>query len=226
MNSGKGGTVAAVLGVLVIIACIVAGFYFGGKTVFTKKNAESIERSMKTRGYMSGEWVYGEVEGCSTEFYEIKHKLNGIIPTGKEHFFCGYLSDGQIVVIRATKKWYEKNFDEETWLPKNGDAVKLEGYVRKIDTKFVREIQEITGTKLSYGTRPTYYVDTIAMRYGIFLMILAGFPILLVIVIFLVNKTELLRVNLDSTPGKIFMIAGIVLFFAYAGLMMHTLAMI
>lgn len=57
-------------------------------------------------------------------------------------------------------------------------------------------------------------------------MILAGFPILLVIVIFLVNKTELLQVSLDSTPGKVFMIVGIVLFFAYAGLMMHTLAML
>lgn len=224
MNSGKGGTVAAVLGVLVIIACIVAGFYFGGKTVFTKKKAVEA-MNVKKLEWVKGKWVTGDIEACSNEFYTVDHKMNGLIPTGKEHYYIVFMTTGECFVIRANNRWYEKNFDIDTFLPKNGDSVKLEGYVRRIDSKFTREIQDVV-SQVSYGYKPTYYVDTIAMRYGIFLMILAGFPILLVIVIFLVNKTELLQVSLDSTPGKVFMIVGIVLFFAYAGLMMHTLAML
>lgn len=48
----------------------------------------------------------------AAEVYEIEHRLNGIIPTGSEHFYLAAAEDGTLpLLIKASPSWYEKNFD-------------------------------------------------------------------------------------------------------------------
>ena len=43
------------------------------------------------------------------EVYEIEHRLNGLIPTGSEHFYFAAAEDGAIpLLIKASSSWYKK----------------------------------------------------------------------------------------------------------------------
>ncbi|MBO4484612.1 MAG: hypothetical protein J5738_04405 [Lachnospiraceae bacterium] len=224
MGESKGNIIATVLGLLLLLGGIAAGLYFGGKTVFTKSKAIDLTEIDKLEE-AKGQWVSGEVVACTTEFYEVKHNMNGIIPTGKEHYFATFMSDDGIYVIRASKSWYEKYFDADTFLPKSGSKVELTGYVRKIDSKFTKEIQQQIAMTTA-KEKPVYYIDTLAMRYGIFLLILAIFPVFLVILFFVLRKTGLLDAQMDSGAGKVFVVLMIVGILGYGALLLHTLAMV
>ena len=139
MGEKKGNLVATILGLILLVGAVIAGFYFGGKTVFTKSKAIDLSEIKKLEE-AKGQWVSGDIEVCFPEFYEITNSVN-FIPTGKEHYFIAAMSNGNVFVIRASKKWYEKNFDEKTWLPNEGAKVKLEGYVRKTESKYASEMQ-------------------------------------------------------------------------------------
>lgn len=48
------------------------------------------------------------------ELLEVKHTINGLIPIGKDHYYVGIDADTQdSYVIKASKKWYEKNFGSD-----------------------------------------------------------------------------------------------------------------
>lgn len=221
MGEKKGNLVATILGLILLVGAVAAGFYFGGKTVFTKSKAIDLSEIKKLEE-AKGQWVTGEVEACSVEFYEVNHKVNSI-PTGKEHYYLAVMSDDSIYVIRANKGWYEKHFDDRM-LPKDASAKKLTGYVRKIESKFTKDIQKAVSVTAA-KEKPVYYIDVLAMRYGIFLLILAVIPVLVTIVFFVLKKTGLLDMEMNSTPGKILMALLIIGILVYGGLAIHTLSM-
>lgn len=223
MGEKKGNLVATILGLILLVGAVIAGFYFGGKTVFTKSKAIDLSEIKKLEE-AKGQWVSGDIEVCFPEFYEITNSVN-FIPTGKEHYFIAAMSNGNVFVIRASKKWYEKNFDEKTWLPNEGAKVKLEGYVRKTESKYASEMQKYIKENLTLQYKPVYYIDVLAMRYGIFLLILAVVPVLVTIVFFVLKKIGLLDMEMNSTPGKILMALLIIGILVYGGLAIHTLSM-
>ncbi|MDE5583638.1 MAG: hypothetical protein K2J08_08030 [Ruminococcus sp.] len=48
----------------------------------------------------------------ATEFFEVKHSVNYILPIGKDYYYIGIDDDGNSYTIHAPKNWAEKNFDE------------------------------------------------------------------------------------------------------------------
>lgn len=62
-----------------------------------------------------------KVDGA-VEILELEHSINGLIPVGTDHFYLG-IEDGtgKACIIKASKNWYKKNFDE------NGYALSPEG---------------------------------------------------------------------------------------------------
>ncbi|MCR5685390.1 MAG: hypothetical protein K6G81_08225 [Lachnospiraceae bacterium] len=55
----------------------------------------------------------------AVEMLEIEHSIGGLIPVGKDHYFLGINDEsGDAVIIKASKSWYKKNFDEATYCAK------------------------------------------------------------------------------------------------------------
>ena len=61
------------------------------------------------------------IDGAA-EILELEHSINGLIPVGTDHFYLGVEdSTGKACIIKASKSWYKKNFDE------NGYALNTDG---------------------------------------------------------------------------------------------------
>ena len=69
----------------------------------------------------------------------LEHRISGIIPAGKEHYYLGYDStNSEYYVIRAGKHWYKNNFGAKG-APKNGDTITVKGLAKYIDEYKVRQ---------------------------------------------------------------------------------------
>jgi len=83
------------------------------------------------------------------EVYEIEHRLNGLIPTGSEHFYFAAAEDGAIpLLIKASPSWYKENFDEYG-LSKNTVTIMCE--VSKFDSDSKYKLGELNRNLLSLG---------------------------------------------------------------------------
>ena len=74
-------------------------------------------------GYLLGTGIYElvntkdrytvNIDECG-EILEVENSINGIIPTGTDHYYVGLDRDsGEAYILQATEKWYEKNFDQD-----------------------------------------------------------------------------------------------------------------
>lgn len=62
------------------------------------------------------------MQGC--EALEVKHKINGIIPKGTDHFYLAIDDEDQFLIIKAPKNWALENFDSNCYsLLENGLVV-------------------------------------------------------------------------------------------------------
>lgn len=53
------------------------------------------------------------IDGAA-EVLEIEHSINGLIPIGKDHYYVGIEEETrQAYLIKASKRWYKKNFGED-----------------------------------------------------------------------------------------------------------------
>ena len=51
-------------------------------------------------------------DGC-VEILEVEHAVNGLIPIGKDHYYIAFDGEsGDACIVKASKRWYSKNFDE------------------------------------------------------------------------------------------------------------------
>ena len=50
----------------------------------------------------------------ATEILEVEHSINGLIPTGKDHYYLGFNEEtGEAYVINGSPKWYRKHFGQD-----------------------------------------------------------------------------------------------------------------
>lgn len=83
------------------------------------------------------------------EVYEIEHRLNGLIPTGSEHFYFAASGDEFVpLLIKASPSWFEKNFDEEG-LAKNTVTVICE--VGEFDSGAGHKLNELNRQLSAFG---------------------------------------------------------------------------
>ncbi|MGN0536876.1 MAG: hypothetical protein ACI4M3_02730 [Acutalibacteraceae bacterium] len=62
---------------------------------------------------------------AASELFETEHSINGLIPVGTDYYYVGLTDDEKFVVMRASKDWLSKNFDE------NGIALSEDGLTVK-----------------------------------------------------------------------------------------------
>ena len=220
--------ISSIIAVVLLLGLCGCAVFFGARTVLRRSDAVNPKDGWKI-AEEKGSWITGKAVGATDEVYLVKHTMCYVIPTAKEHYYFAELTDASgnpyLVTIRADKSWYRKNFDENGYA-KNEDGVTVTGYVRTISGKFRTDIQrQASGWGVSQFV-PTVYVDLLAFRHGIFLIIIGAFPLLLALVIFIFSRIGSLENGFNSTPGKVFFSVFLVVFLAYLGLLVHTVAML
>ena len=85
------------------------------------------------------------------EFFDMKYSVN-YIPTATVHYYYGVSKDVDgIIVFRASKSFYKKNFLSTGYA--KGDGVTVKGKIIKLKTKESNMLKE-------QGTSSTYYLGT------------------------------------------------------------------
>ncbi len=132
---------------LIIVAVIFTGWtlysLITGITGLTRSGKSLISASSE-----SGARCEVSID-LAIEVYEIEHRLNGLIPTGSEHFYLAATDDGAVpLLIKASSSWYEKNFGEDG-LAKS--TVMLTGEVGKFDSDSRYKLNELNRKLSSLG---------------------------------------------------------------------------
>lgn len=151
------------------------------------------------------------------EFFDMKYTLN-YIPTATVHYYCGVSEDGdEIVVFRASKSFYKKNFLSTGHA--KGDGVTVKGKIIKLKAKESKMLEENEESFKPYS----YYLGTdkaLSVEYksnAIRGIVLAVFMIILGIV-------GAISIKKGLTEKKAFMIVFWILVFGAAIYILHLLS--
>lgn len=149
------------------------------------------------------------------EFFDMKYSVN-YIPTATVHYYCGVSDDVDgIVVFRASKSFYKKNFLSTGYA--KGGGVTVKGKIIKLkakESKMLKEKEEIL---------KSYYLGTdkaLSVEYksnAIRGIVLAVFMIILGIV-------GVISIKKGLTEKKAFMIVFWILVFGAAIYILHLLS--
>lgn len=136
----------------------------------------------------------------------IEHSINGLIPVGKDHYYLGVNDEtGEACYIKASKRWYNKNFDG------NGQAVvsgftltslakKADDY--EVEKELVARAEQMEG--LGFLLPPNYSLELDYKFIAICkLVLLALAGVLAVFGVKLVRNNG----NVKSGVGKIYLVA-------------------
>lgn len=78
------------------------------------------------------------------EIFEVEHSINGLIPTGTDHYYLGFDEQGSCCIINASKGWYAENFDEATGETKGTESITVTALAKDIsDYEIEDEIREM-----------------------------------------------------------------------------------
>lgn len=153
------------------------------------------------------------LEGAG-EFFDMKYSVN-YIPTATVHYYYGESDDVDgIIVFRASKSFYKKNFLSTGYA--KGDGVTVKGKIIKLKAKESKMLKE-------KGTSSTYYLGTdkaLNVEYksnAIRGIVLAVFMIILGIV-------GVISIKKGLTEKKAFMIVFWILVFGAAIYILHLLS--
>lgn len=153
------------------------------------------------------------LEGAG-EFFDMKYSVN-YIPTATVHYYYGVSDDVDgIIVFRASKSFYKKNFLSTGYA--KGDGVTVKGKIIKLKAKESKMLKE-------KGTSSTYYLGTdkaLNVEYksnAIRGIVLAVFMIILGIV-------GVISIKKGLTEKKAFMIVFWILVFGAAIYILHLLS--
>lgn len=149
------------------------------------------------------------------EFFDMKYSVN-YIPTATVHYYYGYIKgdDDKVVVFRASKSFYKKNFLSTGHA--KGDGATVKGKIIKLKAKESKMLKE-------KGTSSTYYLGTdkaLNAEYksnAIRGIVLAVFMIILGIV-------GVISIKKGLTEKKAFMIVFWILVFGAAIYILHLLS--
>ena len=209
-----------VLAIIILVASFGIAAFVGGRMVYLNKNPHIYGKSDSLSEYKS-EWVATKIVSAYTEpICEIKHTFSYVIPTGTEYYYMALTEDNVVIVIRAGKKWLEKNFDADG-NPKNGPLA-LSGYVRKLSDDPLIVVRKI---KLDVRFEKEYFLDADGFLNGILLLIFGLLPVVMGAVIGVLYKAGVLNMELHESGAKIFFIIFFVLIIGEIGLMLHVFSM-
>ncbi len=153
------------------------------------------------------------------EFFDMKYSVN-YIPTATVHYYYGYIKgddnndEKKVVVFRASKSFYKKNFLSTG--PAKGNGATVKGKIIKLKAKESKMLKE-------KGTSSTYYLGTdkaLNVEYksnAIRGIVLAVFMIILGIV-------GVISIKKGLTEKKAFMIVFWILVFGAAIYILHLLS--
>lgn len=149
------------------------------------------------------------------EFFDMKYSVN-YIPTATVHYYYGYIKgdDDKVVVFRASKSFYKKNFLSTGHA--KGDGATVKGKIIKLKAKESKMLKE-------KGTSSTYYLGTdkaLNVEYksnAIRGIVLAVFMIILGI-------AGVISIKKGLTEKKAFMIVFWILVFGAAIYILHLLS--
>lgn len=153
------------------------------------------------------------------EFFDMKYSVN-YIPTATVHYYCGHIKgddnndEKKVVVFRASKSFYKKNFLSTG--PAKGNGATVKGKIIKLKAKESKMLEE-------KGTSSTYYLGTdkaLNVEYksnAIRGIVLAVFMIILGIV-------GVISIKKGLTEKKAFMIVFWILVFGAAIYILHLLS--
>ena len=148
------------------------------------------------------------------EFFDMKYSVN-YIPTATVHYYCGIPKDVDgIIVFRASKSFYKKNFLSTGYA--KGDGVTVKGKIIKLKTKEKNMLKE-------QGTSSTYYLGTDeALNIEYKSNAIKG--IILTVLMVILGIVGIIATKKGLTEKKAFMIVYWVLICAAAIYLLHLLS--
>ena len=225
----KSEKVAAVLGIILLVAMFVGAVAYGSMLLIKKQSAKKIDASMGFDVNKDTDWVEFTAYYATPMSLTVSHNINGIIPTGKEYYYFLFSTDlTECISVRADKKWFEENFDEDSWMAKSEDGIKICGYVRSFESKSKSEQDKMISDlrKNSWASTIKYtgdiYIDLISTRLAVYLLILGFAPVIIGVVYFLLKR---LATN-GVVSEKLVAVIPLILFLVMAGFAIHVTAIV
>lgn len=210
-----------IIAIVLILALLGVAAFVGVRSVYLHKNPHAYGKSDRLSEYKS-EWVSTKIVSAYMEpICVIKHTFSYIIPTGTEYYYMALTEDNVVIIVRAGKKWLEKNFDAEG-NAKNG-ALSLNGYVRKLSGDPVVVVGKMN---LSVRFEKEYFLDADGMLNGILMAILGLLPFVMGIVCVVLYRSGALDLELNSSGAKTFFLIFFVLMLVEIGIMLHVFSMV
>lgn len=140
--------IVVIIYAVIVIMCIVSG-----ATKLVGKGSAGLHENAKKYTHISGKVFFAK------EAIEYKHRLNGIIPLGTEHY---YIVAGEnmkkFVLVRADESWYEDNFDSAGIAKK---SVYVDGCMSEFSTKMRSNVRRfnINNSLKGISINESKYVD-------------------------------------------------------------------
>ncbi len=130
--------------VLVIIGCVF--FIVLNATKISASHSHAQIKAAEKGEIARDGWVEGEAYRCYdvSEWLSLAPESRGRIGTfdflykNKLKSYYALLTDGTMVPVRATAKWYSSRFTEEG-MPKSGTTVKISGFAKSLDRRPAEE---------------------------------------------------------------------------------------
>lgn len=129
------------------------------------------------------------IDGAA-ELIEVDHSINGLIPMGTEYFYVGINEENlEAYVIKASKKWLEKNFDSEG-ISLAAGGLEITGLAKKIDYDVEREIYSFLTSveEVTYPLTASKFLDTSYMTDIIAKLVLFAVLVFLVTAFLIILK--------------------------------------
>ncbi|MDE5884529.1 MAG: hypothetical protein K2H29_05555 [Oscillospiraceae bacterium] len=129
-----------------------------------------------------------------TEFLELEHSINGLIPIGTDYYYLGIDEDYNAYTIRAGKNWKEENFSNFDPDAEEYTTVEITGLVKEIsDYDVSKEIQS-TAAELEEMEFPLGVTQCLELTYikDAWMKLLAGILLLIVSIVgYAAHKLEI-----------------------------------
>ena len=149
-------------------------------------------------------------------FFDMKYTLN-YIPTATVHYYYGHIKgddNNKVVVFRASKNFYKKNFLSTGYA--KGDGVTVKGKIIELKAKESKMLKE-------NGTSSTYYLGTdkaLSVEYKS--NAIRG--IVLAVLMIILGIVGVISIKKGLTEKKAFMIVFWILVFGAAIYILHLLS--
>lgn len=142
--------------------------------------------------------------GFALEILEVTHRMDLLIPIGKEHYFLALKESGNGIegyVVRGSKKWYENNFDEKCYVI-SASGAEITGLSKELKSKYqtrihakVKDVEGILQADIHFPLGEGHYLDLQYKPRAIFKLIT-----LLLIILEIVTGIVIAKRHIDNKP--------------------------